>query len=114
MTETPVILPPPKLSTPLAELHPDATVVSKDAYLAELLDVPPIHFEVVRHRAPAETLQQFAASEARLGLAFSVDWCTLTGRTALRPSLFQKGPDSLFGQVDGDLDESRSRVEARS
>ena len=40
------VLSPPKLSTPLAELHPDAADVFKDAYLVEFLDLPPTHSEV--------------------------------------------------------------------
>ena len=114
MTKTPVILSPPKLSIPLAELHPDAAVVFKNPYLAELPYLPPIQSEVDQQRALAEKLQQFAAYRSRFGLALPLDCCTLVGQAALIPSLFQRGQDFRFGQVDADLDESRSRVEARS
>ena len=53
-----VVLSPPKLSTPLAEWHPDA-VVFKDAYLVEFLDLPPAHSEADLQRALVEQLKQF-------------------------------------------------------
>jgi len=48
-----------------------------------------------------------------IGLALSVNNGTLTGRIAVVPPLFQKGPDFRFGRVDTDLGESHSRCEAR-
>jgi predicted nuclease of restriction endonuclease-like (RecB) superfamily len=54
-----VVLSPAKLSPPLAELHPDAAAVFKDAYLVEFLDLPPKHSETDLQRALVEQLKQF-------------------------------------------------------
>ena len=54
-----VVLSPAKLSAPLRELHPDAAVVFKDAYLVEFLDLPPTHSEGDLQRALVEQLKQF-------------------------------------------------------
>ncbi|HKI19209.1 MAG TPA: PDDEXK nuclease domain-containing protein [Isosphaeraceae bacterium] len=54
-----VVLSPVKLSTPLAELHPDAASVFKDSYLVEFLDLPPKHSEADLQRALVEQLKQF-------------------------------------------------------
>ena len=53
------VLAPPKLSTPLTELHPDAAAVFKDSYLFEFLDLPPGHSEADLQRALVEKLKQF-------------------------------------------------------
>lgn len=53
------VLSPVKLSTPLAELHPDAAKVFKDTYLLEFLDLPPKHSEADLQRALVEQLKQF-------------------------------------------------------
>jgi len=53
------VLSPPKLSTPLAELHPDAASVFKDSYLVEFLDLPPKHSEDDLQRGLVEQLKQF-------------------------------------------------------
>jgi predicted nuclease of restriction endonuclease-like (RecB) superfamily len=54
-----VVLSPVKLSTPLAELHPDAAAIFKDTYLVEFLDLPPTHSESDLQRALVEQLKQF-------------------------------------------------------
>jgi predicted nuclease of restriction endonuclease-like (RecB) superfamily len=54
-----VVLSPVKLSTPLAEMHPDAAAIFKDTYLVEFLDLPPSHFEGDLKRALVEQLKQF-------------------------------------------------------
>ncbi len=54
-----MILSPPKLSTPLAELHPDAASIFTDAYLVEFLDLPPQHSEDDLQRTLVEQLKQF-------------------------------------------------------
>jgi predicted nuclease of restriction endonuclease-like (RecB) superfamily len=54
-----VVLSPAKLSPPLAELHPDAAAIFKDAYLVEFLDLPPRHSEADLQRALVEQLKQF-------------------------------------------------------
>ena len=53
------VLSPVKLSTPLAELHPDAASVFKDTYLVEFLDLPKAHSEADLHRGLVEKLKQF-------------------------------------------------------
>jgi len=53
------VLTPPKLSTPLAELDPDAGAVFKDTYLLEFLNLPPEHSEADLQRALVEKLKQF-------------------------------------------------------
>ncbi len=53
------VLSPAKLSTVLAELHPDAANVFKDSYLVEFLDLPPKHSEADLQRALVEQLKQF-------------------------------------------------------
>ena len=53
------VLAPPKLSTPLAELHPEAGTVFKETYLLEFLELPPEHSEADLQRALVGKLQQF-------------------------------------------------------
>jgi predicted nuclease of restriction endonuclease-like (RecB) superfamily len=53
------VLAPLKLSTPLAELHPDAAVVFKDSYLVEFLDLPSHHSEGDLEAGLIENLKQF-------------------------------------------------------
>ncbi len=53
------VLAPPKLSTPLAELHPEAGTVFKDTYLLEFLDLPSEHSEADLQRGLVEKLKQF-------------------------------------------------------
>ena len=53
------VLSPVKLSSPLAELHPDAASVFKDTYLVEFLDLPKGHSEGDLHRGLVEKLKQF-------------------------------------------------------
>ncbi len=53
------VLAPPKLSTPLAELHPEAAVVFKDSYLVEFLDLPSNHSEGDLEQGLIENLKQF-------------------------------------------------------
>lgn len=53
------VLSPPKLSTPLAELHPGAGAVFKDSYLVEFLDLPEVHREHDLEHGLIENLKQF-------------------------------------------------------
>jgi predicted nuclease of restriction endonuclease-like (RecB) superfamily len=53
------VLAPPKLSTPLAELHPAASEVFKDTYLLEFLALPPEHSEADLQCALVGKLKQF-------------------------------------------------------
>jgi predicted nuclease of restriction endonuclease-like (RecB) superfamily len=54
-----VVLTPLKLSTPLAELHPEAASIFKDSYLVEFLDLPSIHSEAELEDALVEKLKKF-------------------------------------------------------
>ena len=54
-----VVLSPPKLSTPLAELHPDAATIFKDSYLVEFLQLSTEHSEADLEHALVEKLKQF-------------------------------------------------------
>jgi predicted nuclease of restriction endonuclease-like (RecB) superfamily len=53
------VLSPVKLSTPLAELHPEARMAFKDSYLVEFLQLPTEHSEADLERALVEKLRQF-------------------------------------------------------
>lgn len=53
------VLSPPKLSTPLTEMHPAAGEVFKDSYLVEFLQLPAGHSEADLQRALVEKLRQF-------------------------------------------------------
>ncbi len=53
------VLAPPRLSTPLAELHPEVKTVFKDSYLLEFLDLPPGHSEADLQRGLVEQLKRF-------------------------------------------------------
>ena len=52
------VLAPPKLSTPLAELHPDAVTVFRDSYLVEFLSLPTEHSEADLQRGLVEKLNK--------------------------------------------------------
>src|SRR5262249_9160895 len=52
-------LSPVKLSTPLAELQPDAASIFRDSYLVEFLDLPSRHSEADLQCALVEQLRQF-------------------------------------------------------
>jgi len=54
-----VVLSPTKLSTPLAELYPDAATVFKDSYLVEFLNLSKDHAEADLHRGLVERLKDF-------------------------------------------------------
>ena len=53
------ILSPPKLSTLLTELHPEAVGVFKDSYLVEFLDLAPGHSEADLQRGLIDKLKRF-------------------------------------------------------
>jgi len=54
-----VALSPPKLSSPLRELHPEAVSVFKDSYLLEFLNLPRGHSEGDLHRGLVDQLKNF-------------------------------------------------------
>ena len=53
------ILSPPKLSSLVTELHPQAINVFKDAYLLKFLDLPAAHSEADLHDGLVDQLQRF-------------------------------------------------------
>jgi predicted nuclease of restriction endonuclease-like (RecB) superfamily len=53
------VLAPPKPSTPLTEMHPEARTAVKDTYLLEFLDLPPAYSEAGLRRGLAEKLRWF-------------------------------------------------------
>jgi predicted nuclease of restriction endonuclease-like (RecB) superfamily len=59
------VLSPTKLSPVVAELHPDAATVFKDAYLVEFADLPQIHSEKDLQRGLIENLKQFLVELGR-------------------------------------------------
>lgn len=59
------VLSPPKLSTPLTELHPAAATIFKDTYLLEFLELPARHDEADLQRALVENLKQFLIERGR-------------------------------------------------
>jgi predicted nuclease of restriction endonuclease-like (RecB) superfamily len=59
------ILNPPKLSTVLRELHPQATTVFKDSYLLEFLGLPPEHSEADLHDSLLRNLGRFITELGR-------------------------------------------------
>lgn len=59
------ILDPPKVSTALRELHPEADCCFKDAHLLEFLDLPANHSEADLHRSLLRNLGHFLAELGR-------------------------------------------------
>jgi len=59
------ILNPPKVSTALRELHPEADFFFKDAYLFEFLDLPDAHSEADLHRSLLRNLGHFLTELGR-------------------------------------------------
>jgi predicted nuclease of restriction endonuclease-like (RecB) superfamily len=60
-----IVLSPVKLSTPLAELHPDAASVFKDSYLVEFADLPRAHSEGDLEHGLIANLKQFLSELGR-------------------------------------------------
>jgi predicted nuclease of restriction endonuclease-like (RecB) superfamily len=65
------VLSPPKLSTALAELHPEAGAVFKDSYRLEFLNLPPEHSEADLQRSLVGKLKQFLIELGRDLLFFN-------------------------------------------
>jgi len=53
------ILNPPKLSSALKEMHPNAETVFRDAYIIEFLELPEIHQEADLHKRLLNNLRRF-------------------------------------------------------
>jgi predicted nuclease of restriction endonuclease-like (RecB) superfamily len=53
------VLNPPKLSTALREMHPDAEKVFRDAYVVEFLELPEGHLEADLHKSLVNNLRHF-------------------------------------------------------
>jgi len=71
------VLTPPKLSTVLAELHPQAAEIFKDSYLLDFLDLPPQHGEADLQRGLVEQLKCFLIELGR-------DFCYVGSQYPLR------------------------------
>jgi predicted nuclease of restriction endonuclease-like (RecB) superfamily len=59
------LLAPPKLSTALREMHPEAAAVFKDAYALEFLELSPGHSEADLHRGLLRNLGRFITELGR-------------------------------------------------
>ena len=59
------VLNPPRLSTALREMHPQAASQFKDAYLLEFLGLPPQHSEADLHRSLLQNLGRFLTELGR-------------------------------------------------
>ncbi len=83
------VLSPVKLSTPLAELHPDAATVFKDSYFLEFLGLPPDHSEADLQRGLVEKLKQFLIELGR-------DFCFVGSQYPLQVGGRDFAQDLLF------------------
>jgi predicted nuclease of restriction endonuclease-like (RecB) superfamily len=59
------VLNPPKVSTLLRQLHPDAEAIFRDTYLVEFLDLPDPHHEADLHKSLVRNLRHFLAELGR-------------------------------------------------
>jgi len=59
------VLPPPKLSTALRELHPGAATVFRDAYVVEFLELPDGHLEADLHQSLLKPVELPADGDPR-------------------------------------------------
>jgi len=84
-----VTLSPTKLSTPLAEIHPEAASIFKDAYLVEFLDLPAVHSEADLEHALVEKLKQFLIELGR-------DFCFIGSQYTLQVGGRDFAIDLLF------------------
>jgi predicted nuclease of restriction endonuclease-like (RecB) superfamily len=99
------VLAPPKLSTPLAELHPEAALVFKDSYLVEFLDLPSNHSEDDLEEGLIENLKQFLIELGR-------DFCFVGSQYPLQVGGRDFALDLLFFQPGAQLPR-RIRTEDR-
>jgi predicted nuclease of restriction endonuclease-like (RecB) superfamily len=58
-TVTAAVLSPPKVSPLVAQMHPEALSVFRDAYNVEFLGLPSVHAEVDLHRGLLDKLKDF-------------------------------------------------------
>lgn len=59
------VLNPPRVSTLLRQMHPDAETVFRDAYLVEFLELPEPHHEADLHKSLVRNLRHFLAELGR-------------------------------------------------
>ena len=77
-----VVLNPPKLSTALREMQPQAEQHFKDAYVMEFLELPELHSELDLHRSLLQHLGRFLTELARIFHPTTTVW--LEGRLVRR------------------------------
>jgi predicted nuclease of restriction endonuclease-like (RecB) superfamily len=83
------VLNPPKVSTALRELHPEAEKVFRDAYLLEFLDIPEGHRENDLHASLIANLQHFLIELGR-------DFCFVGSKVPLQVGGRDFALDLLF------------------
>lgn len=83
------VLNPPKVSTALRELHPEAEKVFRDAYLLEFLDIPEGHRESDLHASLLANLQRFLIELGR-------DFCFVGSKVPLQVGGRDFALDLLF------------------
>jgi predicted nuclease of restriction endonuclease-like (RecB) superfamily len=83
------VLNPPKVSTALREMHPDAEAVFRDAYLVDFLDLPDGHQESDLHKSLLINLRQFLAELGR-------DFCFIGSEVLLQVGGKDFALDLLF------------------
>jgi predicted nuclease of restriction endonuclease-like (RecB) superfamily len=83
------VLNPPKVSTALRELHPEAEKVFRDAYLLEFLDIPEGHRENDLHASLIANLQHFLSELGR-------DFCFVGSKVPLQVGGRDFALDLLF------------------
>jgi predicted nuclease of restriction endonuclease-like (RecB) superfamily len=83
------VLNPPRVSTALRELHPEAEKVFRDAYLLEFLDIPEGHRESDLHASLLANLQRFLIELGR-------DFCFVGSKVPLQDGGRDFALDLLF------------------
>jgi predicted nuclease of restriction endonuclease-like (RecB) superfamily len=83
------VLNPPKVSTLLRQLHPDAEAIFRDAYLVDFLDLPDPHQEADLHKSLVRNLRHFLAELGR-------DFCFVGSEVLLQVGIKDFALDLLF------------------
>jgi predicted nuclease of restriction endonuclease-like (RecB) superfamily len=83
------VLNPPKLSTALREMHPDADKVFRDAYVVEFLELPDGHLEADLHKSLINNLQRFLTELGH-------DFCFIGSEVPLQVGARDFALDMLF------------------
>jgi predicted nuclease of restriction endonuclease-like (RecB) superfamily len=83
------VLNPPKVSTLLRQLHPDAEAIFRDTYLVEFLDLPDPHHEADLHKSLVRNLRHFLGELGR-------DFCFVSSEVLLQVGGKDFALDLLF------------------